>query len=350
MGTRPGNWDLGLGRFAFIPEYSRGRRGDIRHADDDSDSPFDYDIGAILACKAFRRLSHKTQVFPGQLNVHARTRAFHTYEVAATARRMAMRLGLNRELAFAIALGHDIGHAPFGHITEVVIGELTGKPFSHSTFGVVIAQHIERRGKGLSLARETLSGIECHDRNPIRYPENTPQEYTLVYYADKISWVFADVNDIIFRMRIGDTQKLRSLAARFGQNQRERVRLCCNELVWESERDGDVSFVKSEVAKDFATLKRWLYTDIYDQLDWRYHCDTIKYAYDFLSSYRPLERCDPTILLALMTDGEVIRLSQWLLTHLNRQKCDIVGDFGIWEIARYIRDRDINIFDPDLDW
>jgi dGTPase len=179
-------------------------RRDLPENDDDNymfsfGSPYLIDAQhKILPSKAIRRLDSKTQVLTGILNKHVRTRLSHTYEVISFAVLAARILGLNENLCYAIALSHDIGHPPLGHNTEKFISTISGKTFRHEIFAVVIAQKIERKGNGLNLTYQVLEGILNHSRgsDSLFLPEKSTPEANLAMYADKIAYIFADINNI----------------------------------------------------------------------------------------------------------------------------------------------------------
>lgn len=155
----------------------------------------------IFLSKAMRRLSCKTQVLTDHVNAHTRTRASHTYEVMSIAATVARVLGLNENLCLAIAAGHDIGHAPLGHEGEKFISKVTGKKFRHEIFGVVLAQHLERRNRGLNLTHQVLEGMRWHSRGSGDFDpsSNISEESNVVMFADKLAYIWADVNDIFYR-------------------------------------------------------------------------------------------------------------------------------------------------------
>lgn len=330
------------------PSEQACRRDGFTYPLDGAMDPFAIDCLAMEESKAVRRLPHKTQVFPDPPNPYIRTRRSHTDEVGALAVSIASVLGLNVELCRAIAIGHDIGHTPYGHYGESVIAELAKSRFTHSTFGVIIAQRIERKGEGLHLTHQTLAGIECHDDNPTTYPSSCPQEYHVVYWADKIAYVAADLNDIE-RVGFGDIVEMRTMAKPLGNNQREIVDRCRLALVKESADKGTVSFTTSQVAQDFSTLKAWLYENIYQQIDWSSQGQLIRRTHRFLKQCAGFDGYNPAILIALMTDRELSQL-QGLFSSTPFPSSSILEDFGVGEIMPYIRGQAINLTNPDLDW
>ncbi len=176
---------------ACLSVQSRGRETPLEK--DELRTDFQRDRDRILHCKAFRRLSHKTQVFLSPEGDHYRTRLTHTLEVAQIARTMAVALRLNEDLTEAIALGHDLGHTPFGHAGERALDEVCPGGFRHYEQSVRVARVLEREGRGLDLTWEVLNGIERHTKGE---PAAT-LEGRLVRLADGFAYAHHDVEDAI---------------------------------------------------------------------------------------------------------------------------------------------------------
>lgn len=343
---------------AFDPERSLGRR--YRKKLDKSDAgyydildPYRLDTKKIRNSKGFRRLGAKTQVYSLPDNPHVRTRLIHTDEVVATAVTIAEILGLNIPLTEAIAAGHDIGHTPYGHLGERFISKTEGKPFHHHVFGLVVAQHIERKGLGLNLAFETLEGILRHSRGKealVVDPE-LPPEYAVVMYADKITYTFSDFNDAT-RYGYLDRERHktdRELWESLGRDQRSRTMNCVKALVKESAGKGLVSFSDSETAERYERLRTWMYRKIYGEVNWKIQETILEQAYEFFSKDRFFEGCHPAIPLALLTDREVDMIGD-ILRASKRLDVDGIRGFGIMEIIPHLRWKDIDPFDSDLGW
>jgi len=304
------------------------------------------DLYKLHQSKAMRRLSAKTQVFPDpKNNRHIRTRLIHTQEVASIAGVISEILGLNTSLTQAIAFGHDIGHAPFGHIGEEFIANKTGKKFRHEIFACVIAQHIEREGRGLNLTLHTLEGIASHSRGNNKMSATAVSaEADTVMFADKIAYCFSDVSDIFTRgyLDIHDYPQIRELKDWFGTFQRVRNGRCISALCVESAEKGYISFSDSEEAKRFAELRSAMYL-AYPKLNRLILLPTLEQVFELISQ---IEDVDPAILLALMTDHEVTLLSQTESRDLER----IISTFSVSEIIPFIRKRQIDFTNPDLNW
>lgn len=152
---------------------------------------FQRDRDRIIHCKAFRRLKHKTQVFLAPEGDHYRTRLTHTLEVAQIARTIARGLSLNEDLTEAIALGHDLGHTPFGHAGERALNDIYGLGFHHYEQSVRVVEVLEKDGAGLNLTREVCNGILCHTKGT----QADTLEGRIVRISDKIAYINHDIDD-----------------------------------------------------------------------------------------------------------------------------------------------------------
>ena len=189
----------------LAPEAARSAlsRGRLRPEPDDPMRPaFQHDRDRIIHCKAFRRLKHKTQVFFAPAGDHYRTRLTHTLEVSQIARTIAKALRLHEELTEAIALGHDLGHTPFGHAGERVLNELMPGGFNHYQQSLRVVDVLERDGRGLNLTWETRDGIAHHSKGKLGTPvaEGTDHpaatlEGQIVRLSDLIAYVNHDIDD-----------------------------------------------------------------------------------------------------------------------------------------------------------
>lgn len=178
-----------LSRFASLCENTKGRERPeeecaVRTA-------FQRDRDRIIHSSAFRRLKHKTQVFLSPNSDHYRTRLTHTLEVAQIARTIAVGLSLNENLTEAIALGHDLGHTPFGHAGERALNAVMSGGFRHFEQSLRVVDVIEKDGKGLNLTYEVRDGIVCHTRGK----EADTLEGRIVKLADKIAYINHDIDD-----------------------------------------------------------------------------------------------------------------------------------------------------------
>ena len=155
---------------------------------------FQRDRDRIVHSKAFRRLKHKTQVFLAPEGDHYRVRLTHTLEVSQIARTVARALRLNEDLTEAIALGHDLGHTPFGHLGEQALTPFLGRPFRHNEQSLRIVDYLENDGTGLNLTWEVRDGIVNH---PWSMPPPATLEAQVVRFADRIAYINHDVDDAV---------------------------------------------------------------------------------------------------------------------------------------------------------
>ena len=187
--------------------------------EDDLRTCFMRDRDRIIHCKAFRRLKHKTQVFLSPEGDHYRTRLTHTLEVSQIARTIARGMQLNEDLTEAIALGHDLGHTPFGHAGERALSEAAGREFNHNEQSLRILRRLEKDGKGLNLTREVLDGVLCHT-GPKQ--ADTP-EGQIVRYADRIAYINHDIDDAIRAGVLSADQIPAELQRQLGRGNSRRI-------------------------------------------------------------------------------------------------------------------------------
>ena len=180
-----------LSPYATLSKNSKGRK--IKEEECDIRPVFQRDRDRIVHCKAFRRLKQKTQVFLLPKGDHYRTRLTHTLEVSQNARTIAKALRLNEELVEAIALGHDLGHTPFGHAGERALNELCPGGFKHNEQSVRVVESIEKEGRGLNLTWEVIDGIRNHKTSG--HPSTL--EGQIVRLSDKIAYINHDIDDAI---------------------------------------------------------------------------------------------------------------------------------------------------------
>lgn len=180
-----------LSKYAFKVVNSKGRKKEIIPCAIRTD--FERDRDRIIHSKSFRRLKHKTQVFISPETDHNRTRLTHTLEVSQISRSISRALCLNEDLTEAIALGHDLGHTPFGHSGEQILNEICPFEFKHNLQSVRVVEKIEGAGRGLNLTYEVIDGIKnhCHGFKP------STLEGEVVFFSDKIAYINHDIDDAI---------------------------------------------------------------------------------------------------------------------------------------------------------
>ncbi len=215
---------------------------------------FQRDRDRILHSKAFRRLKHKTQVFLSPFDDHFRTRLTHTLEVSQIGRTIARALDLNEDLVEAIALGHDLGHTPFGHCGEGVLNELVNGGFHHNIQSVRVVEVLE----DLNLCRETIDGILTHTWG---YKPKTP-EAQVVQLADKIAYINHDIEDSIRAGIIAESDLPKDCIKYFSSIQSRRLNKMINEIVSNSVGKPTVSM--SEEGWHYTTkLREWMFDNVY---------------------------------------------------------------------------------------
>jgi len=197
---------------------------------------FQRDRDRIIHCNAFRRLKHKTQVFIAPAGDHYVTRLTHTLEVSQIARTISRALRLNEDLTEAIALGHDLGHTPFGHVGEEVLNELCPEGFRHSEQSLRVVDLLEKSGQGLNLTWEVRDGILNHSKGQIDilgegWTEVGTLEGQVCKMADIIAYINHDVGDAI-RAGVITEDELPELAVRFlGRSSSQRINTLVCDIV-----------------------------------------------------------------------------------------------------------------------
>jgi dGTPase len=180
-----------LSKYASLCVNSKGRQ--LLEEECPLRTAFQRDRDRILHCSSFRRLKDKTQVFLAPDNVHYRTRLTHTLEVSQIARTIARSLSLNEDLTEAIALGHDLGHTPFGHAGERALSSVIDGGFTHFEQSLRVVDKLEHNGEGLNLTYEVRDGILCHTRGK----EADTLEGRIVKLSDKIAYINHDIDDAV---------------------------------------------------------------------------------------------------------------------------------------------------------
>ena len=215
---------------------------------------FQIDKERIINSKAFRRLKRKTQVFYTPKNDHLRTRLTHTLEVAQISRTLACILNLNEDLTEAIALGHDLGHAPFGHSGEETLMELTKNGFKHNEHSVRIAEVIEE----LNLTKETLDGILNH--TGIHKPFTL--EGQIVKIADRIAYLNHDIEDAIREDVITEDDIPQEFKEYFGKTKAQRIDTVIEDIYKNSVGQNEIKM--SDICVNFLNnLRSWMFKNVY---------------------------------------------------------------------------------------
>ena len=224
-----------LSERATLSSESKGR--DREEEPDPLRTAFQRDRDRIIHAKAFRRLKHKTQVFISPEGDHYRVRLTHTLEVSQIARTAARALRLNEDLTEAIALGHDLGHTPFGHLGEEALTPFLDRPFRHNEQSLRIVDYLENQGRGLNLTWEVRDGIVNHTWS---MPSPATLEGQVARFADRIAYVNHDVDDAL-RAEILRADELPSdVLETLGRTHTARVRTLVQDLVTESETADEI--------------------------------------------------------------------------------------------------------------
>lgn len=232
---------------------------------------FQVDRDRIVYSNAFRRLKHKTQVFLSPLIDETRTRLTHTLEVSQMARAIARALRLNEDLTEAIALGHDLGHTPFGHSGEAVLREIYSADFTHSEQSLRVVTRLENRGRGLNLTHEVLDGILKHSKGYGRVLPDDPAELASTYegrvvrIADFMAYLNHDLEDAIRSGIIRAAEVPRGCLRVLGETHSERATTMIRDLIASSRVvDGKLLLSPSpEVREAMAELRRFLFERVY---------------------------------------------------------------------------------------
>lgn len=245
-----------LSPYAVLSSASKGRKR--QEVPCDIRLEFQRDRDRILHCKAFRRLKQKTQVFLLPRGDHYRTRLTHTLEVSQNARTIAKALRLNEDLVEAIALGHDLGHTPFGHIGEYALNKVSSKGFSHNEQSVRIVEVVEKEGRGLNLTWEVIDGIRNHQT------KGSPStlEGKIVRLSDKIAYINHDIDDAIRGGILQPTDIPKRFRDLFGDTSRSRLNKMIHDVIIHSRDKNDI--IQSEEIKEaMAELRSYMFSNVY---------------------------------------------------------------------------------------
>lgn len=245
-----------LSPYACLSVKSRGR--DKEEQPCDIRPVFQRDRDRILHSKSFRRLKSKTQVFLTPLGDHYRTRMTHTLEVSQNARTIAKALRLNEDLVEAIALGHDLGHTPFGHAGEFLLNSIYEGGFRHNEQSVRIVEKLEKDGEGLNLTWEVRDGILNHQTR------TTPHtlEGKIVRLSDKIAYVNSDIDDAIRAQILSEDDIPLELRKTLGFTTRERLDHLIHDIIIHS-MDKDDIVMSAETEQAMRDLRVFMFQNVY---------------------------------------------------------------------------------------
>lgn len=220
---------------------------------------FQRDRDRILHCNSFRRLKRKTQVFLSPVGDHYRTRLTHTLEVSQIARTISRCLKLNEDLSEAIALGHDLGHSPFGHCGEAVLNEICPHGFKHYLQSVRVAETLENDGVGLNLTKAVLNGIECHTNMTA-----DTKEGCVVRLADTIAYINHDIEDSIRAGVLNIAELPADCVKILGNTKSQRITTLVASVV--AHGAYEINF-EPEIRKAHDNLKTFMFRKVYTNPD-----------------------------------------------------------------------------------
>ncbi|NLK21440.1 MAG: deoxyguanosinetriphosphate triphosphohydrolase [Epulopiscium sp.] len=245
-----------LSPYAAKSKETQGRT--IPKSKCDIRTEFQRDRDRILHCKTFRRLKHKTQVFISPEGDHYRTRLTHTLEVSQIARTIARALSLNEDLTEAIALGHDLGHTPFGHAGESILNEVCPMGFKHYEQSLRVIELLERDGNGLNLTLEVRDGIINHTS------KGKPHtlEGKVVQLSDIIAYINHDIDDAIRGRIIREEEIPRDCIEVLGKTFGERIDIMITDIIVNSLNKPDI-IMSQEVEKSMKKLRKYMFEHVY---------------------------------------------------------------------------------------
>ena len=256
---------------------------------------FQRDRDRIIHSKAFRRLKHKTQVFIAPRGDHYVTRLTHTLEVSQIARTLARSLNLNEDLTEAIAMAHDLGHTPFGHIGEEVLNELYIKGFRHNEQSLRVVDVLENEGKGLNLTKEVRDGILHHSKSTEKILEGWAKmgtfEGEICRIADSIAYINHDIDDAIRAGIIKGEDLPQSASVVLGNSRRKRINTMVLDIIEQSwtvsgKITGKPVISMSEpVRRSTNTLRDFLFDRVYIPNDNRVESQKARQTVRFLYEY-----------------------------------------------------------------
>lgn len=243
---------------AAFADMSKGRPYPEEDREEDVRTCYQRDIDKIVHSKAFRRLMHKTQVFLRPEGDHYRTRMTHTLEVSRIAGTITRALGLNEDLAEAIAMGHDLGHTPFGHAGEVALTKCLGIPFHHNEQSLRVVDYLERDGEGLNLTFETRMGILGHTGEYI--PETL--EGQIVRHSDQIAYVNHDIDDAVRAGILTNDDIPASISDILGHTHTQRINTLVCDMVRTSTEAGEI-LLSDGIYQALQDLRSFMFERVY---------------------------------------------------------------------------------------
>lgn len=249
-----------LSPYATLSMHSKGRQREEEQCD--IRPVFQRDRDRILHCKSFRRLKDKTQVFLTPEGDHYRTRLTHTLEVSQNARTIAKALRMNEDLVEAIALGHDLGHTPFGHAGERALNQICPYGFEHNVQSVRTVEKLEKNGQGLNLTVEVRDGILNHQTAGMPHT----LEGKIVRFSDKIAYIHHDMDDAIRGGILTEADVPREISDVIGYTTGERLDHFIHDIVTTSFGTNDIR-MSEPVAEAMKKLRQFMFDNVYQNPD-----------------------------------------------------------------------------------
>jgi dGTPase len=247
-------------------------------------TPFQRDRDRIVHTKAFRRLKHKTQVFIAPEGDHYRTRLTHTLETAGISRTVARALRLNEDLTEAIAVGHDLGHAPFGHTGEDALDEALqrrfGRRFRHNEQSLRVVDELERGGRGLNLTAEVRDGILHHTGDG----EPATLEGRIVRLVDRVAYINHDIDDALRAGILAPADLPRELIALLGDSGSRRIDTLVHDIVEQSAEARDI-VQSEEIGAAMLELRRFMFERVYLQRERGRAIELVQRIFDHLADH-----------------------------------------------------------------
>ena len=273
---------LTLSPYAFLCENTRGRETPIPPCINRTE--FQRDRDRILHSKSFRRLMHKTQVFLFPAGEHYRTRLTHTLEVAQIARIIARALMLNEDLCEASALGHDLGHTPFGHYGEEVMRHCYDPDFSHYKQSLRVVEKLENDGAGLNLTWEVRDAIVNHTGDHIA----STCEGVIIKYADRIAYINHDIDDACRAGILKKEDIPKNFIKILGETHSERINTMVSAVI-EASQNSPVIQIEPEVGEAMMGLRAFLFEKVYynpaAKKEERKACAMLEALFDYFVKY-----------------------------------------------------------------
>ena len=245
-----------LSKYAFLTSNTRGREHPSKLCENRTE--FQKDRDKIIHSQSFRRLMHKTQVFLAPVGDHYRTRMTHTLEVTQIARIIARALQLNEDLTEAAALGHDLGHTPFGHAGEYALQQCYDPEFSHFRQSLRVVEKLENEGRGLNLTWEVRDGILNHTGSHMA----STLEGVVVKYADRIAYINHDIDDAE-RAGILSTDDIPAwIRDALGVEHSQRINTLVSSII-KASKDKNEIVMEEEVGRAMMALRSFLFERVY---------------------------------------------------------------------------------------